>query len=137
MQHFPPWYIALNEFGYIFHTAIDIAYIILGFAIVVVVSRPSWRQHLRWASPAAAASVLKGIGRLVADVHHYLHVGAMANTYPTSDLLYYTADALSLYSMFVFLKMLRDLIRHPASPDPLAEYPAQPGVWPPAPTVKR
>ena len=136
MQHFPPWYIALYEFGYIFHTAIDIAYIVLGFAIVGVVSRPGWKQHLRWASPAAAASVLTGMDRLVLDLHHYFHVGSLVNAYLTSDLLNYTADALSLYSTFVFLKMLRDLL-HPATPNLSAEHLAQPGVWPPAPTVKR
>ena len=59
----PPWFIAWYEAEYIFHSIIDLLFIALGFAIVAVVSRPGWRQHLRWASPAAAASVLTGMDR--------------------------------------------------------------------------
>ncbi len=137
MHNTPPWYIAYYEFGYIFHSVIDAAFIILGFAIVVAVSRPGWKQHLRWASPAAAASVLTGMDRLVLDLHHYFHVGAPVNAYLTSDLLNYGANVVGFYSTFMLWRTLRDLARHPAAPDPLAEQPAQPGVWPPPPTLKR
>ncbi len=133
----PPWFIAWYEAEYIFHSIIDLLFIALGFAIVAVVSRPGWRQHLRWASPAAAASVLTGMDRLVRDLHHYFHIGATINADLTSDVLNYGANLVALYSTFMLWRTLRDLARHPASPDPLAEHPAQPGVWPPAPTLKR
>ncbi len=137
MHNLPPWYFAFNEIEYIFHTVIDVAFIIVGFAIVVLVSRPGWKQHLRWASPAAAASVLTGIDRFVRDLYHYFGIGTLLNYYLTSDLFNYAANVAAFYSTFMLWRTLRDLVRHPTSPDPLAEYPAQPGVWPPAPTLKR
>ena len=133
-MHSPPsWYIAWYELGYIFHSIADLLFIVLGFMTVAVVSRPGWQQHLRWASPAAAASVLTGLERLVLDLHHYLHIGAPVNTYLTTDLLNYAAILLSLYSTFILLKMLQGLVRHPTSPDPLAQHSPPPGVWPPPP----
>ncbi len=137
MQNLPPWYLALNEFGYIFHSVVDVLFIVVGFALVILVSRPGWQQHLRWANPAAAASVLTGISRLALNMHHYLNIGTRLNVDITFDLLNYGANVLSFYSVFMLWRTLRDLIRHPASPDPLAEHPAQPGVWPPAPTFKQ
>ncbi len=137
MHSLPPWYITFNEFGYIFHSVVDIAFIVVGFAVVILVSRPGWRQHLRWASPAAAASFLVGLSRLTLDMHHYLSIGTRLSVDFTFDLLNYSANVLSFYGAFMLWRTLRDLIRHPASPDPLAEYPTQPGVWPPAPTGKR
>ena len=137
MHSLPPWYIALNEFGYVFHSLMDILFIVLGFAIVGIVSRPGWKHHLRWANPFAAAFVLNGIYRLVLDLHHYFHIGSPINEYLTTTLLNYAANAFSLYSAFMLWRTLRDLARHPASPDPLAEQAAPPGVWPPPPVVKR
>ncbi|MGI4789946.1 MAG: hypothetical protein ACRYFS_13980 [Janthinobacterium lividum] len=136
MHSLPPWYVILTEFSYISHTIIDILFIIVGFAIVIVVSRPSWRQHLRWANPAAGSSVLSGIDRMSRDLHHYFHVGTAVNSYLTSELFNYGANFLALYSTFVLWQMLRDLARNPVSPNPLAEQPSQAGVWPPAPIVR-
>jgi len=137
MHNIPPWYIGLIEFGYIFHSVIDMLFIVVGFAVVILVSRPGWRQHLRWATPAAAASVLTGISRLDLDMHHYLGLGARLSVNLAYDLLNYSANVVSFYSAFMLWRTLRDLIQHPASPNPLAEHPPQPGVWPPVPTFKQ
>ena len=137
MHSIPPWYIAFNEFGYLFHTAADLFFIVFGFLVVALVSRPGWKQHLRWANPAAAASVLTGIDRLVEDLHHYFHIGKPINAYLTADLFNYSAILLSFYSTFVFWRMIRDLVRHPASPDPFVAQEPPPGVWPPPPVMKR
>ena len=137
MHSLPPWYLALNEFSYVFHSLVDVLFIVLGFAVIVVVSRPRWKQHLCWANPGAAASVLTGISRLVLDLHHYFGIGTRLNAYLASDLCNYGANILSLYSAFIFWRMIRDLARHPVSLDPLAEQTPSPGVWPPPPVVKR
>ena len=136
MHHVPPWYIGLVEFGYVFHSVIDMLFIVVGFAVVALVSRPDWRQHLRWASPAAAASVLTGMDRFVRDLHHYFGIGAPISVYLISDLFNYAANITALYSTFMLWRTLLNIIRNPATQDPLAE-PAQPGVWPPAPTLRR
>ena len=136
-MNIPPWFIAWCEAGYIFHSIIDLLFIAFGFAIVGIVSRPGWRQHLCWASPAAAASILTGMDRSVRDLHHYLHFGAAINTDLTSDVLNYGANLVAFYSTFMLWRTLRDLAWPPAAPDPLVEHPAQPGVWPPAPTMRR
>ena len=136
MHSLPPWYIGLNEFGYIFHTLMDVLFLVFAFLIIALVSRPGWRQHLRWANPAAAASILQGIYRLIMDLHHYFHIGAPVNAYLAAELCNYGSNILSLYSTFVFWRMLRDIVQHPASPDPLAEQ-APPSVWPPPPVMKR
>ncbi len=137
MHSIPPWYIALYESGYILHSVLDVLFIVVSFAVVAVVSRPGWRQHLRWANPAAAGMILNGTDRLSRDIHHYFHVGTTTNAYLTSEILNYGSDFFSLYGLFMLWRTLRDLARHPASPDPLAEHPTQPDVWPPAPTLKR
>ena len=137
MHSIPPWYIALYESSYIFHSVLDIFFIVLSFAVVAAVSRPGLRQHLRWANPAAAGMVLNGIDRLSRDVHHYFHVGTAVNAFLTSDILNYGANFLALYSLFMLWQTLRGLARHPASPDPLAAQEPPPGVWPPPPVMKR
>jgi|GEM_PF-2904003 len=136
MHSLPPWYAALSEFSYIFHAAIDVLFIVLGFAIIVVVSRPGWSYHLRWANPGAAASVLTGIYRMVVDLHHYFRVGTPINAFIASELFLYSGEVVALYSTDMLWRTLRDLARHPTSPEPLAERMTALGVWPPPPVMK-
>ena len=134
MTPLPPWYFIVTNFHYGFHSLFDLLFIIVGFATVAVVSQPGWRHHLRWASPAAAASVFTGLYRLLVDLHHYLNVGTATAIYLVSDLFNDAAVVLSFYSSYILWKMLRDLARQPTSPDPLAQTPASPDIWPPPPT---
>ncbi len=134
MHSLPPWYGGLVEFNYIFHSIFDLLFIIFGLLIVVVVSRPGWNQHLRWASPAAVSSILDGLNRLALDMHHYFGLGARLNIYLTSDLFNYGAVLLSFYSIVMLWRTLRELTRLPASPAQMALQSLH-GVWPPPPTV--
>ena len=133
----PLWYTVLGEFNYIFHTLIDVLFIVLGFAIIGVVSRPGWKHHLRWANPAAAATILTGIYRLVLDLHHYFKIGTPLGYYVASDLFNYAGNIVAAYSTYLLWRTLRDMALHPMSPDPLTEQGPPPGVWPPPPVVKR
>ena len=133
----PAWADALSEFNYVFHSAIDLVFIVMGFAIIAVVSRPGWQHHLRWANPAAAASILTGVCRTINDLHHYFGVGTAIAAYVTADLFLYGANLVGLYSTFMLWRTLRDLAQRPALPDPLAEQAPPPGVWPPPPVMKR
>ncbi len=137
MHNPPPWYVAFYEFGYLFHSIADLLFLVFAFLVIALVSRPGWRQHLRWANPAAAASVLTGIDRLIQDLHHYFLIGTPVNAYLAADLCNYAAIILSAYSTVVFWRMLRNIVHHPASADPLAEQALPPGVWPPPPVMKR
>ncbi len=67
-------------------------------------------------------------------MRYYLHVGGV-NAFRLSYVFIYLADVMLLWGLWMLWRTLRDLARHPASPDPLAQYPPQPGVWPPPPTV--
>jgi len=104
--------------------------IVLGFLIVSVVSRPGWRHHLRWAVPAVTASVLVGIGRL--PLYRFFgFMGAVQATTATNVMfitLYVSATLVSLYGVWMLWRTLRDLARHPASTDLLAQPPPQPGL---------
>ena len=134
MNVIPLWYRLILEFNYVFHSIVDLLFILLAFLIIGAVSRPGRQHHLRWASPLAAGSVLAGCYRLTADLRHYFHVVSPA-VYVASDVLLYLADGASLYGTWMLWRTLRDPAR-PASPDPLAVSPAHPGVWPPAPVIK-
>ncbi len=136
MAVIPLWYRLILEFNYVFHSVVDLLFIVLAFLIIGAVSRPGWQHHLRWASPLAAASVLTGCYRLTADLRHYLHVVSPA-VYVASDLLLYLADGASLYGTWMLWRTLSALSRHSVSPDPLVQHPPQPGVWPPPPTFKQ
>ena len=63
-------------------------------------------------------------------------VQATAATNVMFIVLYVSATLVSLYSVWMLWRTLNGLARNPVSPDPLAEAPAQPGVWPPAPVIK-
>lgn len=130
----PLWYRLLFEFNYVFHSVVDVLFIVLAFLIIGAASRPGWRQHLRWASPLAAGSVLTGCYRLVVDLRHYFHVVNPA-MYAASDFLLYLADGASLYGTWMLWLTLRDLAQPPATPDPLTQSPKT-DVWPPAPAAR-
>ncbi len=134
MTQTPSWYFVVTNFSYVFHSLFDLLFIIVGFATVAVVSRPGWRHHLRWASPAAASSVLTGLYRLIVDLHHYLSIGTPAAMYLVSNLFNDTSVVLSFYSAYVLWKMLRDLSCQPDSADPMTQASTSPDVWPPPPT---
>ena len=114
----------------------DVLFIVLAFAIIVVVSRPGWSHHLRWANPAAAASILTGVSRMVLDLHHYFKIGTLFSYYVASDIFNYAGNIVAAYSTYMLWRTLRDLARQPATPDPLADQTTAPGVWPPAPVMK-
>ena len=137
MQPIPPWYHFSREFSYIFHSTMDVLYLLFGLLIVGVASRTGWRHHLRWAIPVAAASVLSVLQRLEMDMHHYLKVGTFTTDYLTALIGNILASIVTLYSLVMLWRTLRDLSRHPMSPDPLAVHPAVPNVWPPPPDVSR
>ena len=135
MNVIPLWYRLIFEFSYVFHSIVDLLFILLAVLIIGAVSRPGWQHHLRWARPLAAGAWLTGCYRGLIDVRHYFHVVGPAS-YVASDVLLYLADGASLYGTWMLWRTLLDLARNPISPDPLAQHPPQPGVWPPAPAVK-
>ena len=135
MQAIPPWYHFSREFSYIFHSTMDVLYLLFGLLIVGVVSRTGWRHHLRWAIPAAAASVLSALQRLEMDVHHYLKMGSAETDYLTAFIINIFAGIVSLYSLVMLWRTLRDLSRPKVHLDPLAVPLAVPSVWPPPPNV--
>ncbi len=61
-------------------------------------------------------------------------VQATAATNVMFIMLYVSATLMSLYSVWMLWRTLSGLARSKVSPDPLAESPAQPGIWSPAPT---
>jgi len=133
----PVWMDALNLFDYCLFTLVDSFFVVIGLLIIGVVSRPGLRHHLRWANAYAVSSILIGCGRFIQDVHFFFGFGARYSVSLSSSVLYDLATAFGVYSTYMLWRTLRDLARHPAAPDPLAEQPAQPGVWPPPPTLKR
>jgi len=137
MHNYPPWYSALNEFDHYLYAVIALLFVVLSISIVVVVSRLGWRQHLRWANPFAVSCILTGCERFLKDMHYFFGIGSRWNAYLAETVLSYLATAIGTYSTYMLWRTLRDLARHPVSPDPLAEHPVQPGVWPPPPVVKR
>ena len=133
---FPLWF---SQIVGLFQGATTCLAIVLSFLIVSVVSRPGWRHHLRWAVPAAAASVLVGISRL--PLYRFFgFMGAIQVTVATNVMfvmLYVSATLASLYGVWMLWRTLSGLARFAVSPDPMAQYPPQPGVWPPAPVVRQ
>ena len=137
MSSRPLWADALTLFDYCFYTITDLLFIVFGLLIVAVVARPGWRHHLRWANPSAASAILTGFARLIRDLHFFFGAGARWNSYIASSIFYYLATVAGLYGTILLWQTLRDLGRSPVSPDAPAQYPPQPGVWPPAPTLRR
>ena len=135
MNVIPLWYRLILEFNYVFHSVEDLLFLLLAVLIIGAVSRPGWQHHLRWARPLAAGSILTCCYRLILDLRHYFHVISPA-VYVAADVLLYLADGASLYGTWLLWRTLLDLARNPVSPDPLAQHPPQPGVWPPAPVIK-
>ena len=133
----PAWMDALNLFDYCFNTLGDLFFIVFGLLIIAVVSRPGLRQHLRWANASAVSCILTGCGRFIRDMHFFFGLGERYSVSLSSTLLYYLATVFAAYSTYMLWRTLRDFPLYPAAPDPLAEHPTQPGVWPPAPTLKR
>jgi hypothetical protein len=133
----PVWVDSLTLFDYCYYTITDLLFVVFGLLIVFVVSRAGWRQHLRWANSSAISCVLTGCGRFVRDMHFFFGLGSRWNAYLSGTILYDLATVFGLYSTYMLWRTLRDLARHPASPDPLAEHSSLPGVWPPAPTLNR
>ena len=74
---------------------------------------------------------------MLLDISYYFRIPIADDVYIVSTMLEYMGNVVFLYSVVMLWRTLRDLVRHPASPDPLAQHPAQPGVWPPPPTVGR
>ena len=130
----PVWMDALNLFDYCFNTVMDSFFVVFGLMIIVVVSRPGLRQHLPWANTSAIACILTGCARFLRDMHFFFGLGERYTVSGAATLLYYLAALFAAYSTYRLWRTLRDLS---SSSDPLAEQPAQPGVWPPAPTMKR
>jgi hypothetical protein len=133
----PAWMDALNLFDYCFNTLGDLFFVVFGLMIVLVVSRPGLRQHLPWANTSAIACILTGCARFIRDMHFFFGFGERYTVSVGSTLLYYLATLFAAYSTYKLWQTLRNLSLYPASPDPLAEHPAQTGFWPPAPTLKR
>ena len=132
----PAWMDALDLFDYCFHTAVDLFFVVVGLLIIVVVSRPGLRQHLRWANAFAVSCILTGCGRFLRDMHFFFGLGARYTVSLSVSVLYDLGAAFGVYSTYMLWRTLHDLSLSPASPDPLAEHAAQPGVWPPTPTMK-
>ena len=136
MQAIPPWYHFSREFSYIFHSTMDILYLLFGLFIIGIVSRNGWRHHLCWAILAAAASVLSVLQRLEMDVHHYFKMGSAETDYLTAFIINIFAGVVSLYSLVMLWRTLRDLSRPTVQLEPLTVPPAVPSVWPPPPNVR-
>lgn len=109
--------------------------VVFGLLIVQTVRQPGLRVHLRWAIPAAGASISAAAGSLL---RRFSFSGTALQAAFTADTLSLTihilAIGLSLYSVWMLWRTLRDIAHKSASPDSVAKTLASPDVWPPPPT---
>ena len=129
----PAWMDALNLFDYGFSTVAHVFFGGFGILIIVAVSRPGLRQHLRWANASAVSCILTGCGRFLRDMHFFFGLGQRYTVSLSVSVLYYLATAFAVYSTYMLWRILRDtsLFSNPSE-----ERLVQPGVWPPPPVMK-
>jgi len=125
-------------FDYIYHTAADIFYLVIGWLIVGIIIRSPWKQHLKWAVPVAIDTSCQCCMRFAYDLHYFGHVGTRMQTYVIGQSFLYTGSIIGIYGTWMFYVVIKQSLRSAAGKDlftqPLGE--AEPGVWPPAPRVQ-
>jgi len=132
---YPSWFLPSLS---IFEDLRTLLMVVFGLLIVQTVRRPGLRVHLRWAIPAAGASISAAAGsllRLFRFGGNALQSMFTANT--LSLILHILAIGLSLYSVWMLWQTLRDLARQHASSNSMAQAPNSPDVWPPPPQPVR
>lgn len=129
---YPSWFLPSLS---IFEDIRTLLMVVFGLLIVQTVRRPGLRVHLRWAIPAAGASVSAAVGTLFSRFNFggtALQAAFTANT--LSLTIHILAIGLSLYSVWILWRTLHDIARKSASADSVAQSPDSPDLWPPPPT---
>jgi len=125
-------------FDYLYHSVLDIFYLIINWFIVGLIARSHWKQHLKWAVPAAIDVSMQCCLRFVYDLHYFLHIDTRMQTYVVGQTFGYIGSVFGIYGTWMFWRTIKQSIQIAAGKDlftqPFGE--AEPGVWPPPPRVQ-
>ena len=133
-MHHPPGFWL---FEHVYYGITETLFLIFTFLTLMVVRRSPQKEHLSWLIPSFVCAVFAFLYRLLRNTHYAFGIGNGATFDSLEWIFIFTAEFFGICSTIILWRTMRQLSHQPAAPAVSVSHPAQPGVWPPPPTVRQ
>jgi len=125
-------YAAFTSFDHLFHMLIDVVVCVIVYLQYRFVVKIGRLEYLRWVYPAAFASGITLIWRIIVNLHFFLRLHFNQMTWMTLDTWFDVGDISSIMGSIIFLRMMLSGNLFTSAPSGRVRDDAD--AWPPAPT---